>query len=118
MELIILDKNVNENLGSLPNVIESEGLKVIVVSDVDHVINHLNNGCKGAKKIVLCAYEMFDFDDMRFKIFQQYPSIIYGMNKKEYCIKSLMNGAKDYITLPFDTDILICKIRAHIAYAI
>ncbi|WP_306484668.1 response regulator transcription factor [Anaerococcus sp.] len=115
MKILIIEDNVSL-VDTLKDVLTSNNYKIdclLSLEDIDDYII-LNSYDLIILDLMLGKYNGFDFlktvrDDIKTPII-----ILTAKNTKEDIMKGFGLGADDYITKPFDMDILLARIKARI----
>nr|WP_276939967.1 response regulator transcription factor [Helcococcus sueciensis] len=115
MKILIIEDNINL-VATLKDVLTSNNYQIdclLSLEDIDDYII-LNSYDLIILDLMLGKYNGFDFlktvrDDIKTPII-----ILTAKNTKEDIMKGFGLGADDYITKPFDMDILLARIKARI----
>ena len=115
MKILIIEDNINL-VATLKDVLTSNNYQIdclLSLEDIDDYII-LNSYDLIILDLMLGKYNGFDFlktvrDDIKTPII-----ILTAKNTKEDTMKGFGLGADDYITKPFDMDILLARIKARI----
>lgn len=115
MKILIIEDNISL-VATLKDVLTSNNYKIdclLSLEDIDDYII-LNSYDLIILDLMLGKYNGFDFlktvrDDIKTPII-----ILTAKNTKEDIMKGFGLGADDYITKPFDMDILLARIKARI----
>lgn len=115
MKILIIEDN-KSLVSTLKDVLESSGYEVDYFTALEQIDDYiiLNSYDLIILDLMLGKYNGFDFlktirDDIKTPIV-----ILTAKNTKEDIMKGFGLGADDYITKPFDMDILLARIKARI----
>ncbi len=115
MKILIIEDNINL-VNTLKDVLENNNYEVSYFTDLDNIENYLilNSYDLIILDLMLGNYSGIEFlkyvrEDINTPII-----ILTAKNTKEDIIRGFKVGADDYITKPFDMDILLARIRARI----
>lgn len=115
MKILIIEDNISL-VSTLKDVLESNSNEVDYILSLDNIDDYalLNSYDLILLYLMLGAYNGFDFlktirDDINTPII-----ILTAKNTKEDIMMGFGLGADDYITKPFDMDILLARIKARI----
>ena len=115
MKILIIEDNISL-VNTLKDVLENNNYEVSYFTDLDNIENYLilNSYDLIILDLMLGNYSGIEFlkyvrEDINTPII-----ILTAKNTKEDIIRGFKVGADDYITKPFDMDILLARIRARI----
>lgn len=115
MKILIIEDNISL-VATLKDVLTSNNYQVDCLSSLEDIDDYiiLNSYDLIILDLMLGKYNGFDFlktvrDDIKTPIV-----ILTAKNTKEDIMKGFGLGADDYITKPFDMDILLARIKARI----
>lgn len=115
MKILIIEDNISL-VSTLKDVLESNSYEVDYIISLEEIYDYalLNSYDLILLDLMLGEYNGFDFlKNVRADI--KTPIIILtAKNAKEDIIKGFGLGADDYITKPFDMDILLARIKVRI----
>lgn len=110
---ILLIENTRNLLRVLKSTLENEGYVIDILNSIDEIEDYviLNKYDLIILGKIPSGYNKFDF----FEIIRSEVEIpvifIVNENSKEDILRVLESGAEDYITEPFDEEILLAKIK-------
>lgn len=115
MKILIIEDNISL-VSTLKDVLESNNYEVDYILSLEEIDDYalLNSYDLILLDLMLGDYNGFDFlktirDDIKTPII-----ILTAKNTKEDIMRGFGLGADDYITKPFDMDILLARIKARI----
>lgn len=115
MKILIIEDNISL-VSTLKDVLESNSYEVDYIISLEEIYDYalLNSYDLILLDLMLGEYNGFDFlkiirDDIKTPII-----ILTAKNTKEDIIRGFGLGADDYITKPFDMDILLARIKVRI----
>lgn len=115
MKILVIEDNISL-VSTLKDVLESSGYEVDYFTALEQIDDYiiLNSYDLIILDLMLGKYSGFDFlknvrDDVETPII-----ILTAKNTKDDVMKGFGLGADDYITKPFDKDILLARIKARI----
>lgn len=115
MKILIIEDDISL-VDTLKDVLESENFLVDYFTSLEEIDDYiiLNSYDLVILDLMLGKYNGLDFLKLVRKEIQTPIIILTAKNTKEDIIEGFGLGADDYITKPFDMDILLARIRARI----